>query len=669
MAKRFLALLLTVLMIFSLAGCVDSSQKDTGTTEPDVTTTQAPETEPSDTTTEITTTDATTTEATTEATTTEATTTTTEATTTEATTVTTTEATTVTTTEATTVTTTEATTVTTTAAATVATTAKEEPQAEVDSLFVKVPVTKANNGMVNGGDAKWLDGEGVNVKGISLISFKLPEAIPMDETVVVRIKGNSKDNFRVWLLDAGQTTSSNQVNMQNDMGFSGGDFDLLVELTVQYIDAEIADNLAKQIAFKAPSWDSTLTDLTVTEISVFNGTMKEYRKLGESDKDEDKDVVSAEKTKWVATWGSAMLRAGNDHLPKNNKLAGSTVRQQIRTTVGGEVLKLHISNEYGEKDLVIDALYLAELDSPTRSNIDTDTTVQLTYKGATKIIVPKGQSIYTDEIDFEFDAGTDLAITMELGSTVPNTVTCHTASRCSTWIAAGDHGKDKALSGAETTTSWYFIRLATTLATEDTKVIVCFGDSLTDGASVTTNAFARWPDELSRQLQDSKYDNYAVINMGIGATLLRGEMGRVSRDILEIPGVDTLLVLYGINDIGKTDRNMSKEMIDLYKTLASQCHAKDINVYGLTMTPCKGSGYYTAKMEETRLDINQWMMSDNSSFDGYIDTAAAVADADDPAKMQKNMVSVWNDWLHFNDYGYKFVGKTVYDKLASSYLD
>ncbi len=723
MSKRIIAFILSLLMLFSLVACGDTKINEPVQTDPTVTTTEA-------TTTEATTTEATTTEATTEATTTtadttEEVTTTTEATTTTA--VTTAEVTTTPATEpepewsietaneklyatadlnvratpeqdgerishvdkgelvevtgwvdngwarikfrdgeyfvngkylskdkpAETTTATEATTA-------------EKPE-EGDPLFINVPVTKENNQIAaDAGNAKWNSDGSLTVKNTSLISFTLPESIPMDETVVARIKGKSAGNFRVWLLDAGQVTSSNQVNVQNDFGFMGGEFELLVELTVQYIDNNIADNLAKQIAFKAPSWNTNLDDFTIESIEIFKGTMKEYRKFLKAESGDD-NVTSAEKTKWVASWGSAMLKAGSDHLPKNNKLAGSTVRQQIRTTVAGDVLRLYLSNEYGEKDLVIDAMYIAKLINPSKSDIDTSTTLQVTYNGKTKITVPKGQTVITDEIDISFDALEDLAITMELG-TVPNTVTSHTASRCNTWVVSGAHGKDKALSGAEITTSWYFIRLATTLATEDTKVIVCFGDSLTDGASVTTNAFARWPDELARQLQNSEYDNYAVINMGIGATLLRWEMGRVARDILEIPGVDTLLVLYGINDIGSTNRNMANEIINLHKTLASQCHAKDINVYGMTMTPCNGSGYYSPKMEETRIDINKWMMSEQSAYDGYIDTASAVADPDDSSRMQKNMVSVWGDWLHFNDFGYKFLGKTVFERLSTTYL-
>ncbi len=234
--KRLLCFLLClVVLAITLCGCGDSNK---------------PVKDPTDGTTEATTTEAPTT---TEATTTEATTTTEE-------------------------TTTEATT----------TEPEPEPLVYVESLFDKIPVTKENhvdlqvtNEQLEEGSeaAAWdEDGEGVLVNGATLISFNLPKDVPVDTTVVAYIKGSSEDNFRLWLLDAGVVTSSNQINMQNDMKFFAfGEYEFFCELTCQYFDAEIADNVAKKLCFKAPSWDSTLTNLKIDKIAIFEGTLEEYR--------------------------------------------------------------------------------------------------------------------------------------------------------------------------------------------------------------------------------------------------------------------------------------------------------------------------------------------------------------------------------------------------------
>lgn len=228
--KKIFALLLAAMMLLSLVACGNDTAK-----EPENTT------------------EATTEATTTEATTTEATTTTTEPTTTEATT----------------------------------TTPAPDPLVYIESLFTKVDITNenkkelqiTNEAVENEAEAAiWdEDGEGVLVNGVTLVSFNLPKDIPVDTTVVFHIKGTSDDNFRLWLLDSGVVTSSNQFNATNDEGYFKGEYEFFVELTCQYFDADIADNLAKQIAFKAASWNTTLTNLKIDECQFFEGTLEEYR--------------------------------------------------------------------------------------------------------------------------------------------------------------------------------------------------------------------------------------------------------------------------------------------------------------------------------------------------------------------------------------------------------
>ncbi len=163
--------------------------------------------------------------------------------------------------------------------------------------------------------------------------------------------------------------------------------------------------------------------------------------------------------------------------------------------------------------------------------------------------------------------------------------------------------------------------------------------------------------------------------MGIGATSLMGwgtaGEARFNRDVLNVPGVKALVILYGVNDIGYAGSDISQNIINTYKNMIAQCHAKGIKVYGCTITPFYNptgaqQGYYSELHEQIRLKVNEFILSPDSGFDGYIDTASAVANPSDAKQMQRQYVSVWNDWLHFNDTGYKFVGKTVYDKLKTA---
>lgn len=232
--KRLLAVLLSLVMVLSLAACGDNANDNTpvtDATEPDVTEATEPVTE-----------------ATTEATTTEAT--------------------------------------------TVATTEPEpEPEPEpkpvyVADMFTAIPVTADNFGRgqvanelieADNEALTWAEGNGVTIVGATLVSFKLPEGVTMGNTICVHIKGESVGNFRTWLIDDGEVTSSEQHNMETDYGFTGGEFDEIIEYTVQYVDNTIADDTATQFAFKASSWNTTLDGLTITEVGVYNGTLEEYK--------------------------------------------------------------------------------------------------------------------------------------------------------------------------------------------------------------------------------------------------------------------------------------------------------------------------------------------------------------------------------------------------------
>lgn len=416
----------------------------------------------------------------------------------------------------------------------------------------------------------------------------------------------------------------------------------------------------KYLVKDKPAVTAAVTTAAVTTAKVTSKT--------ETTKEDDK-MTQIKNEIWLATWGTAMLTPGDEQIPKDPTLANNTLRQQIRVSVGGSKLRLVISNEYGKTDLEINSLVLARIDDPKSHKVDLDSQIALTYKSQKSFKVPAGKRITTDEIDFEFAPLEDLAFTMKLGA-VPSTLTCHTASRCSTWIVKGDHADDNDFTGIEEMTSWYFITELDTMASKESGAIVCLGDSLTDGASVTTNAFARYTDELARLLQnDEKLSSLSVVNMGIGATALYtygGEIAgtnRANRDVLKIPGVKYCVLFMGVNDIGGAQYDISNNIIKEYESITERCHKQGIKVIGVTITPFKGNSYYSDLHENIRKKVNEFVLSDDSGFDACIDMCKVVASGNDPDKMSSSYVSPWNDYLHFNHQGYKLIGKTVYEHL------
>lgn len=417
----------------------------------------------------------------------------------------------------------------------------------------------------------------------------------------------------------------------------------------------------KYLVKEKPAVTSAVT--TAAAVTAASVTSKTESKKEDNKMEEIKNEI------WLATWGTAMLTPGDEQIPRNPALANNTLRQQIRVSVGGNKLRLVISNEYGKTDLEINSLTLARIEDPKSHKVDLDSQTALTYKSQKSFKVPAGKRITTDEIDFEFAPLEDLAFTMKLGA-VPSTLTCHTASRCSTWIVKGDHSGDNDFSNIEEMTSWYFITELDTMASKDSGAIVCLGDSLTDGASVTTNAFARYTDELARLLQKDKgLNNLSVVNMGIGATALYiygGDIAgtnRANRDVLKIPGVKYCVLFMGVNDIGCANSDISDNIIKEYKSITERCHKQGIKVIGVTITPFKGNGYYSELHEMIRKKVNEFVLSEASGFDACIDMCKVVASGSDPDKMSISYVSPWNDYLHFNHQGYRLIGKTVYEHL------
>ena len=379
--------------------------------------------------------------------------------------------------------------------------------------------------------------------------------------------------------------------------------------------------------------------------------------------DEPKDI-------WITTWGTAVMPPdGDDKIPSKPKLENNTVRQQIRVSAGGNKIKLILSNEHGASELEIEKLTLAFLNDPSKPDVDLDSLTAVTYGGETSFSIPAGERITTDEIDFEFPALADIAITMKLGA-VPATLTCHTASRCYAWTVEGDHTSDNDYTSFDRKTSWYFIAGLETLAPEDRATIVTLGDSLTDGASIADNSFARYSDELARLLAgDADLSGYGVAAMGIGGTSLYtfGSQidgnKRVERDVLNVAGAKYLVLMMGTNDIGYSWNDVSDGLIREYKAIIEKCHDKGIKVIGMTIPPNKGSGHYSVDKEKMRKKANDFILSEDSGFDHVIDISSVMASEDDPEKMDKKYLSGWNDWLHFNETGYKTIGQTVYNEL------
>jgi lysophospholipase L1-like esterase len=373
---------------------------------------------------------------------------------------------------------------------------------------------------------------------------------------------------------------------------------------------------------------------------------------------------------WVTTWGCAPQLTEPGNLPPA-PLANSTLRQFVRTSVGGNQIRVRFSNAYGTDSVNINAARVA-LSSSTASAGNGDiypaTDKALTFRGAPAVVIPRGEAVFSDPIEFNLPAVTNVAVSIYFGNISATTINGHPGSRTTSFIIASNVASAATMTGASTTKHWYLITGLEVLADSSSKTIAVLGDSITDGRGSTDDGNNRWPDILAQRLvANAPTAGVGVANMGIGGNAIFGGLGpaavnRFDRDVLNQNGVRYFICFEGVNDIGSGSSSMTTatNLINAYAQFANKAKARGIRAYGATITPFGGSGYYSTLHEEERQFVNTWFRT-NTVFDGVIDFDAAVLDPADPTKFKAGYYPGVNanDWLHLNPAGYKAMGDAI----------
>ena len=367
---------------------------------------------------------------------------------------------------------------------------------------------------------------------------------------------------------------------------------------------------------------------------------------------------------WVGTWATAPQTVVRSFMPYNNCMTNRSVRQVVKVSIGGDVIRLKLSNIYSMQPVEIRSIYIAH--AKDSFAIDAKTAQYFKFGNSYKTVIPAGKQIVSDALKFKLRNLERVAITINYTS-APEIPTVHMGSRTTSYIMKGVTNAHSNFVKAFRENHWYNISgIDVYTMNNNMSAIAIIGNSITDGKCSTDNAQNRWPDVMSEMLQlKHKITNQGVLNLGIGnnRVTVPGGFGalakeRFDRDILMQNGVKKVIIFEGVNDIGAarngSSETVARQIIESIQGMVKKAKARKMKVYLGTITPFKGAGYYSHFHEAARLYVNDWIRSQAKNVDGILDFAKLLQDPNDDRRMKREYAS--SDWLHPNPAGYKAMG-------------
>ncbi len=378
---------------------------------------------------------------------------------------------------------------------------------------------------------------------------------------------------------------------------------------------------------------------------------------------------------WIETWGaSQQIPEPQNALPVDD-LRDATVRQIFHLSVGGTSLRVHLTNAFGFQALHFTSVHIARPVSLSSAAIDVATDKALTFSGEKDVTVPPGAEMVSDPIQFPVDALSSITVSYHLDDP-PSRETSHPGSRATTYYVHGDQVSAADLPDAKHIEHWYQVTGIDVIDNAaGAGTVVALGDSITDGHAATTNGNDRWTDAFAANLQSSPATrDIAVSNRGTGGNhlLIDGlgpnALARFDRDVLAPAGVKWAIVFEGVNDLGglsirgdapaEAHAAMVANIEAAYAQMIMRAHAHGIRIFGATITPYGGSGYYhpLPSNEADRQAINTWIRA-AGHYDGVVDFDAVVRDPQHPDQLLPAFDC--GDRLHPSPAGYKAMGQAV----------
>ena len=387
----------------------------------------------------------------------------------------------------------------------------------------------------------------------------------------------------------------------------------------------------------------------------------------------DTDPLS--KSNWVSSWVSAQQIPEPRNALSPEDLTNATLRQVIRTSLGGDRIRLRVSNAYGTAPLTLGNISVASAARADSSEIDPRSLTPVTFSAQETITIPAGSYMVSDPIEFRVEPLAHVAVSIYFPS-APEQQTGHPGSRATSYIGHGNHVARTTLSNAKRVDHWYQLAGLDVETGDTSRALMIIGDSITDGFGVQPNTDQRWTDFLIARVQnDPELKNtLAVLNAGLGGNRVLVDglgpngLARFDRDVVNRPGARHVIVLLGVNDLGTLSRDEAAgqrdydELVDrliaAFDQMTARARENGIQIIGATIMPFAGSSFYPSNemAEAARQKVNAWIRKPGS-FDAIIDFDSLMRSPDDPSRLNPALDS--GDHLHPSIAGYQAMAEFV----------
>lgn len=353
----------------------------------------------------------------------------------------------------------------------------------------------------------------------------------------------------------------------------------------------------------------------------------------------------------VVTWGASADRLGEG-------VADRAYRLVVHTSAGGSDLRIRLSNAFGDRPITFDSAYAGR--RRAGAELVRGSNRPLTFGGARSVTVPAGETVLSDPLPGKLPAATDLVISIH-SPDAAGPATGHGMAMATSYVTQGDRtAEEGAAAWTGTTGSWFYLDAVTVRG--GSAAVVALGDSITDGWESSTDLNRRWPDYLARRLQRADGEVKGVANEGISGNKVLADgagqsaLNRLDRDVLAHPGVRTVFLFEGVNDIKAHTGVTAEDLIAGYREIIARAHAAGKCVVGATVGPFNGWPEWDPAAEAVRQEVNAFVRG-GGEFDAVADFDRVLRSPYDPERMLPFLDN--GDHIHPNDKGMQAMADAV----------